>query len=334
MSGDAEEDLRRLRAAIDVVPLGVVVATEAGVVFRNRQARSLVGGRGTDALAAHTVDSLLEADGPGRTTLDLFGPPRRSLAISTQPLSDEQGPVGTVALIEDVTERRQLDAVRRDFVANVSHELRTPVGALGVLAETLAGEDDPDVIGRLCTRIAVEAERAARIIDDLLDLSRIEAGGASASSDVRVVDLFEASVERVRPLAERRAVTIAVAPVRPELHLVADERQLVSAVANLLDNAVKYSEEGSEVELSAAEDGEWLELVVRDHRIGIPQRDLERVFERFYRVDRARSRHTGGTGLGLSIVRHVAANHGGDVRVASREGEGSMFTLRLPTRSP
>ncbi len=329
-----EEELRRLRAAVDVVPLGVVVAGDAGVVFRNRQARSLVGGRGTDAIAAHTVDTMLARESPDRTTLDLFGPPRRSLALSTEPLFDDEGSLGTIALIEDVTERRQLDAVRRDFVANVSHELRTPVGALGVLAETLAGEDDPAVMRRLCARISVEAERAARIIDDLLDLSRIEAGGAQSRADVAVADLFAMALERVRGAAERRGVSLVTAPFDEELRLVADESQLVSALANLLDNAVEYSDDGSSVELLARDEGEWIELVVRDSGIGIPHRDLERVFERFYRVDRARSRHTGGTGLGLSIVRHVATNHGGQVKVSSREGEGSTFTLRLPRLSP
>ncbi|MBW3645453.1 MAG: hypothetical protein KY441_08120 [Actinobacteria bacterium] len=215
----------------------------------------------------------------------------------------------------------------------MGHELKTPVGALGLLADTIASEDDPAVTRRLAERMAGEAVRVGRIVDDLLDLSRIEAEEAPRREPVPVPvhAVVAEAVERARPLAGARRIAIDAAGL-PRHHIVRGDRgQLVSAVVNLLENACKYSDEGSTVEVRSRSAGATVEIDVRDSGIGIPARDLERVFERFYRVDPARSRQTGGTGLGLSIVRHVATNHGGDVRVASREGEGSTFTLRLPS---
>jgi two-component system sensor histidine kinase SenX3 len=215
-------------------------------------------------------------------------------------------------------------------VANISHELKTPVGALGVLAETLAGEHDPDVVARLAERMQQEAFRVARTIDDLLQLSQIEAGELPSRDPVPVHLVLAEAVDRTRAAAEMQGVTLHVDEPSPRLCVVGDRRQLVSALANLCDNAVKYSDRGGAVRLCARTDGTWVEIDVADEGIGIPGNDLERVFERFYRVDRARSRDTGGTGLGLAIVRHVVQNHEGSVTVRSREGEGSTFTLRLP----
>jgi two-component system sensor histidine kinase SenX3 len=264
-------------------------------------------------------------------TLELRGPPAQTLQVTAAPIGRAGRRAGTVVLVDDVSELRRLEAVRRDFVANVSHELRTPVGAMGVLAETLAGEGDPAVMRRLAERITTEAERAGHLIDALLDLSRIEAAGLHAGRRIDVGALLAAAADRVGPLASRQGVELVVAPAPEGLEVEGDESQLTSAVANLLSNAVKYSDEKSEVNVEAGVDGDWVDIVVRDHGVGIPTRDLERIFERFYRVDRARSRETGGTGLGLSIVRHVATNHGGDVLVSSEEGLGSTFTLRLPS---
>ncbi|HUR78982.1 MAG TPA: ATP-binding protein [Acidimicrobiales bacterium] len=326
----SDEDAAKLRAALDALPVGVAIADRDGkVAYRNRRARSLAGARDADVLAARVVDEQLASGVSQRQTVDLHGPPPRSFEVTTAPLDVGGETVGTLAVVEDVTERRHIDAMRRDFVANVSHELRTPVGALGVLAETLADERDQATIGRLCQRIAAEADRAGRIIEDLLDLSRIEAEGAAHRAELAVGDLVTASVERVAPTAERSDVRIAVNAVA-ELQVLADEAQLLSALTNLLDNAVKYSDAGSVVHVEVTQAEGDVVISVRDEGIGIPTRDLERIFERFYRVDRARSRQTGGTGLGLAIVRHVAANHGGDVTVSSREGEGATFTLRLP----
>jgi two-component system sensor histidine kinase SenX3 len=236
-------------------------------------------------------------------------------------------------VIRDMTEARRIDEVRRDFVTNVSHELKTPVGALGLLADTIAAGGDESVVRPLAERIGREADRLAQIIDDLLDLSIIESQDAPARESVPVASLVERAVERARPGAEAMGVPLDVVPVPHDLVLVCDRRQVVSALTNLVDNAVKYSESGARVSVSASRlPDELVEISVADRGIGIPSRDTERIFERFYRVDRARSRATGGTGLGLSIVRHVAQAHGGEVAVESTEGVGSTFRFRIPMR--
>jgi two-component system sensor histidine kinase SenX3 len=176
-----------------------------------------------------------------------------------------------------------------------------------------------------------EGFRVNRIVDDLLVLSRIEGEGLVERERICVADVVASAVDRVRPAADKHNISIKVAPMEPSLALIGDRRQLTSALFNLLDNAIKYSEPGSVVQVRVANTNDEVSLVVQDHGIGIPAKDLDRIFERFYRVDQARSRETGGTGLGLSIVRHVVRNHGGDVTVISREGEGSTFTLIMPT---
>jgi two-component system sensor histidine kinase SenX3 len=238
--------------------------------------------------------------------------------------------VGAVALVDDVSELRRLEAVRRDFVANLSHELKTPLGALSLLAETLDGEEDPDVVVRLTARVGAEATRFSRIVDDLLDLSRIEAGGTGTLAPVALSAVLDEAVDGFYDQATARGITLQVSPLSPGLWVTGNRRDLVSALANLVDNAIKYSEPGAAVAVGGERRANRACLWVRDQGIGIPRRDQERIFERFYRVDRARSRSTGGTGLGLAIVRHVAAYHGGDVTVESVEGEGSVFTLRIP----
>jgi two-component system sensor histidine kinase SenX3 len=325
----------RLAQALDALHQGVVLCDADGhVVYRNLLAESFAGARHAEALAEQAISDVLKAaaqDGePHTRAVDLYGPPRRNLQISAVPLSDGTGSVGGVAVIEDVSDRKRLEAVRRDFVANVSHELKTPVGALGLLAETLADEEDAAVIRRLAHRMQAEAIRVGRIIHDLLDLSRLESEESPEREPVGVHLVVGQAVEQIRAAAEARGVELDVAEIPRRITVPGDRRQLVSAVYNLLDNAVKYSEPGRSVHLRCSTNGDQVELAVQDHGIGIPSRDYERIFERFYRVDRARSRETGGTGLGLAIVRHVATNHGGRVSVTSREGEGSTFVLRLP----
>ncbi|PZS19514.1 MAG: hypothetical protein DLM54_06790 [Acidimicrobiales bacterium] len=338
----------RLAQALDAMPQGVVICDDSGrVTFRNARAAALMGGRHTDVIAAQAVEELLAASAagtPAERTLDLYGPPRQTLTVRTHAIGDEYRPLGVVAVLDDVSERRRLDAVRRDFVANVSHELKTPVGALGLLAETILAEGEPMVIRRLARRIEDEAFRVSRIIDDLLDLSRIEAEESPPREPVPVALVMADAVERARAGAEAAGVSLALAEPPEGLYVVGDRRQLVSALYNLVENAIKYSPRHSSVEISArvvpcspedrsAAAGDMVELVVADHGVGIPARDLERIFERFYRVDQGRSRYTGGTGLGLAIVRHVASNHQGRVTVESREGEGSTFRLQIPGRS-
>jgi two-component system sensor histidine kinase SenX3 len=337
----ADDAQRRLVHALDAIPQAVLITDADGrVIFRNQSAETFESARHSDALveAAITdlVGSALAGHGEQRS-IDLFGPPRRSLVIATTPLLDARAeqPVlrGALAVVDDVSERRRLEATRRDFVANISHELRTPIGAVGLLAETLLAEDDPDVANRLAERIVAEAFRLARTIEDLLVLSTIESGETPERERVPVHQVVAEAVERIRPAAEQAGIDIAVSEPDRRIGILGDRRQVTSALYNLLDNAVKYSDAGSQVEVSAATDGVDVVVRVRDHGIGIPKGDLERVFERFYRVDQARSRTTGGTGLGLAIVRHVATNHLGDVRVDSRLGEGSTFELILPSAS-
>ena len=258
--------------------------------------------------------------------LELYGPPQVAVVVSAGPLPDGSA----VATIEDVSDRRRVDAMRTDFVANISHELKTPVGALAVLAEALADEDDPEVVHRVSERMVAEAHRVARTIDDLMELSRIELGEDAVRDTVPVGDIVSGAIDRSASLAETGDIRIAVLDLPDGVSVVGDRRQLVSALGNLVENAVKYSEPGGQVQIRVRVEGRFAELMVADQGIGIPAADHDRIFERFYRVDKARSRDTGGTGLGLAIVRHVATNHGGDVLVSSTEGEGSTFVMRLP----
>jgi two-component system sensor histidine kinase SenX3 len=322
-----------LKDALDGLPQGVLVFDDrGGVVERNDAAGTFVTARPGDALVEAAIAELAAAalEGlPDRREVELFGPPRRVVLVEVAPIVTTTGRAA-VAVIEDVTERRHLEAVRRDFVANISHELKTPVGAIGLLAETMLGEDDPAVVARLAGRIQSESLRVGRTIEDLLELSRIETSAAAQADRLLVRELVDEAVSRIRPAAEQAGIAIDATGVDRAVVVRADRRQLTSAISNLLDNAVKYSDPGASVEVAARlDDSGQVALSVADHGIGIPARDLERIFERFYRVDQGRSRQTGGTGLGLAIVRHIAANHEGRVEVESRLGEGSTFTLHL-----
>jgi two-component system sensor histidine kinase SenX3 len=329
VNGRDGEDLALVRHALAALPVGIVVEDDTGrTVAANDHVRSPFGEVTGDSLAGAVLERVLgraRAGVPAKEVLDLRGPHPRRLEVSASPL-----PGGVAAVLIDATERRRLEAVRRDFVANVNHELRTPIGAIGVLAEALAGERDPVNLDRLARRIAAEVERAWALIEGLLDFSRVEADDQPGHRPVPIGAVIEAAAARVSAAAEAKPVGLDVPHPAPAATVDGDPDQLVIAVANLLDNAVKYSNAGATVHVRVEEDGDGVALTVADEGIGIPARDLERVFERFYRVDAARQRRTGGTGLGLAIVRHVAANHGGMVSVDSQEGVGSTFTLRLP----
>ena len=324
-------------SVVDKLNLGVVVMGRHGAVrYRNQKAKSMAGTH-TGLLIDEAVDSALRRalDGEdSRQTLELYGPPQVAVVVAAEPLPDGSG----VATIEDVSDRRRVDAVRTDFVANISHELKTPVGALAVLAEALADEDDITVVHRVAERMVNESHRVARTIDDLMELSRIELGEEPVRDTVSVVDVVTGAIDRASPLSEARNIDVAVLDIPDGVAVLGDRRQLTSALGNLVENAVKYSEVGGKVQIrvrvalgeAGDQRGAFAELMVADQGIGIPVADHGRIFERFYRVDKARSRDTGGTGLGLSIVRHVATNHGGEVLVSSQEGEGSTFVLRIP----
>lgn len=334
---NASADAIRLRKALDTLPQAVIVCDEHGEqVFRNTRAIELMSNRHGDALAIQAVDELIANTSTGSAeerTLELYGPPRRTLVVSTRSIDNGQRTLGVTAVIEDVSERRRLEEVRRDFIANVSHEMKTPMGALGLLAETLLDETEPAVSRRLAERIHTEAFRISRVIDDLLDLSRIESEATPPREPVLINLVMAEAAERVREAAAQRGVTIELSEPNPPFAILGDRRQLTSAVFNLLDNAVKFSYPNSVVHCEASIADHEVVIGVKDSGVGIPARDLERIFERFYRVDPGRSRSTGGTGLGLAIVRHVAHNHHGHVEVDSREGEGTTFSLHLPTQN-
>ena len=326
----APSDSTPMVAMLERLPIGIVLCDRTGTVaYRNATAR-LVAGTHAGVLLDETLERHLRAavvDTLSEEVLELYGPPKMVLVVRAAAL--EAG--GAFAFVEDISERRRIDAIRTDFVANISHELKTPVGALAVLAETLVDAPDADVVGQLCERLLVEAHRASRTIDDLLELSRIELGGEPFVDELDAADVVRVAVDRAAPLAEQNAVEVNAeldAPIR----MRGDRRQLVSAVGNLVENAVKYSEAGGSVRIEARRSGDDVEFVVSDRGVGIPARDLDRIFERFYRVDKARSRGSGGSGLGLAIVRHVATNHAGEVTVSSAEGQGSTFVLRIPHR--
>jgi two-component system sensor histidine kinase SenX3 len=334
---NASSDAIRLRKALDTLPQAVIVCDEHGDhVFRNARAIELMSNRHGDALAIQAVNELIAATtfgSEGERTLELYGPPRRTLIVSTKSIDNGQRNLGVAAVIEDVSERRRLEEVRRDFIANVSHEMKTPMGALGLLAETLLDETEPAVSRRLAERIHMEAFRISRVIDDLLDLTRIESESTPPREPVLINLVLAEATERVREAADQRSVGIELNEPNPPVAVLGDRRQLTSAVFNLIDNAVKVSDPDRKVHVSASVVGDDVVIAVKDAGVGIPTRDLERIFERFYRVDPGRSRATGGTGLGLSIVRHVAQNHQGHVEVDSREGEGTTFLLHLPLQA-
>jgi len=280
------------------------------------------------------AEEAAEAGAPMVGTLTLVFPESRTLTMRAFPLAD-RGPTGRIVVtMTDITQRRRLEVLRRDFVANASHELKTPVAAVRVLAETLltALPDDPEAGRRFAERIAREAERLDVLVRDLLDLSRVERG----TLDVEPVDLVGLAKEVVGgygDLAEERRIRLH-SELRPQVSMRGDRAQLGLLLSNLLDNALRYTPAKGTVcvRLDATESRAVIQ--VSDTGQGIPARELSRVFERFYRVDKARARQTGGTGLGLAIVRHVAEAHGGTVGVDSELGRGSTFTVSLPVTGP
>jgi two-component system, OmpR family, sensor histidine kinase SenX3 len=334
VASEARSGEALMEQALAAVPQGVVVGDDQGtVVFQNSPASELL----TGAPARDAVRSLLEkaADGVADTvTVEVDGPPARTLHLVSRPLHDEQRTLGGVVVIDDQSQRNRHESARREFVDNIGQELKRPVGALGLLAETLAAEKDPVVVARLSRRLHNEAQRVSRIVDDLMLLSRMDAEERPAPEAVPIHLIVAQAAERVRAAAQDKDMTVNFGEPAQRLTVLGDRRELVAAVYNLLDNAVKYSPTRSVVEVRGRPDGDRVELSVRDSGIGIPEEELEHIFERFYRVDNARAKYLGGTGLGLTIVRHVVGNHRGEVRVESEEGKGSLFVLRLPAGPP
>ena len=242
------------------------------------------------------------------------------------------GDAGLIAiLIFDDSEMRRLDSIRRDFVANISHELKTPIGALSILSEAvLDASNDPEAIAKFASRMQAEAKRLSDLVQEIINLSRLQDDDPLKNGKpINLVEVITEAVDQSRLNAEKRKITLVFEQL-DEAVVNGDRNQLTMAVNNLIENAINYSPDATRVAITLKVSDQIAEIAVSDQGIGIPEKDLERIFERFYRVDPARSRLTGGTGLGLSIVKHIATNHGGDVSLWSVEGAGSTFTIRFP----
>ncbi len=323
---------------VSLSPVGIVVVdTHRDVVYTNDRARELglVRDRLLDDrawLAAQrvlTTGEDVEVDlSPRRRAL----PGRSGLSVRGHVrLLTEDDRRFAVVYVDDQSEHARMEATRRDFVANVSHELKTPVGAMGVLAEALlASADDPDTVRRFSDKMVAESNRLANMVGELIELSRLQ--GAEPLPDLEAVDVDTVVAEALsRYKIAAETADIAITTDAPTGYKVlGDQPLLVTALANLVSNAIAYSPNGSPVSISRRRRGDNIEIAVTDRGIGIAAADQERVFERFFRVDKARSRATGGTGLGLAIVKHVAANHNGSIRLWSQPGTGSTFTMSIP----
>ncbi len=334
---DLREDLGARDAVLSAMSEGVLLFDPAGqLAYANRAARSILGRRFDTAnelsprALREAVVRLRRQPGAGGDEPVIRQFETADAVVEATALPAD--PAGTVVVVlRDVTRARSVERLRRDFVANASHELKTPVASILALSETLrqAAGDDPEAVARFLSRLEHEAARLAHLVGDLLELSRLE-GGTPEPEEVRLDRVVTAEAERLRPRAEGAGLRLTVDAAVPVM-VWGTEADLELLVHNLLDNAVRYTPDGGEVRVSLGQADGSAELVVDDTGIGIPSRDLDRIFERFYRVDAARSRETGGTGLGLSIVRHVAEAHGGAIRVRSVLGAGSTFLVRLPT---
>lgn len=327
----------------------VLVGPHDEVLESTNQARTVGIVRGSRIAIAELLDLIrtvrqdrvvrsvdLELRSAGSGTAAIF------LAARIAPLNEDL----VVVLAEDRTTAVRVEETRRDFVANVSHELKTPIGAVALLAEAVeSAADDPEAVVRFAARLSIESQRLSDLVGQIIDLSRLQADDPLVSAEpVDIDEVLATAVDRCRVDAQQRSVSLTLAGDRGCV-VMGSEHQLVAAVGNLVENAIIYSDPGARVAVAAhrlprrtlADDGYGeavVEITVSDNGIGIAASDLDRIFERFYRVDYARSRANGGTGLGLSIVKHIAAAHGGDCSVWSQLGQGSTFTLRLPDQSP
>ncbi len=314
----------------------VVILNEFGDVVQHNPRAVELGVVRNRRVDAHTKKAAELANETGEPVEIELRPPEggRALGRGPEAVRGEIRPLGDGFLVVDAADESaavRLEATRRDFVANVSHELKTPVGAMALLAEAvLDAADDEESVRRFTGKIRHEATRLGTLVTELIALSRLQ--GAERLPELNAVEVdavVRDALSRSRLSAESTGIAITT-DSDSRLLVEGDRTLLVTALANLLDNAVAYSQPGSPVSVSRRQAGEFVEIAVTDRGIGIPEEEQQRVFERFYRLDRARSRATGGTGLGLAIVKHVAANHGGEVRVWSRQGTGSTFTLRIP----
>lgn len=335
---DSPAATQEQRTVMDLLPSGaLLVGPHDEILHVNESGVALSLARGTRVGFGSLLDRIREVRSSGvtyrgvimRETQPGAEPVELNARIAT--LGDEE----VLVIADDESSRRRVEAVRRDFVANISHELKTPIGALSVLAEAVeAAADDPEAVVRFAGRLQHESSRLAELVNQIIALSRLQSEDPLLGREtVDVHEVVTEAVERSQELAEKRRVSLIVARTS-HAHVIGDRWQLADAVSNLVQNAINYSDERARVTLSilqvTADGDRFVEIKVSDNGIGIGPDEQERIFERFYRVDYGRSRDAGGTGLGLSIVRHIALAHGGSIRVWSRPGQGSTFTLRLP----
>ncbi|MTA86564.1 MAG: histidine kinase, partial [Actinobacteria bacterium] len=257
-----------------------------------------------------------------------IGEGRHELTVNVIPLIKEQL---VLVLLSDESQAQRIQDVRRDFVANVSHELKTPIGALLLLSEAVLGaKDDPEAVTKFATRMQIESKRLTDLVQEIINLSRLQdSDPLSVPSELNVQDLVNEAIDQSQVGADNRKIKISTGDIANGV-VLGDRDQLIMAIQNLVENAVNYSPEGTQVTVSSIVKNGIITISITDQGIGIPENEKERIFERFYRVDPARSRESGGTGLGLSIVKHVATKHGGEVSVWSVENVGSTFSLKLP----
>lgn len=331
----AEARSSALTAALEGTHLGIIVADGAGTVrFANPAAEQILAGRLGDAVVRgrvmQLVDRVTQSGQVEQLEFDLYTPVRRVLRLRAIPFADESR--GAIVYIRDLTDQHLVDAMRHDFVTNAGHELKTPLGALSVLAEAIGETDDPDVRRRLVDRITSEATRMASVVDDILQLAAAESLEEPHEAVV-VADVLREAADTERVSAAEAGIALVGKVPGSDVLVSGSFEQLASAVGNLLDNAIKYTavaRDAGTVWYRGWAEGDRVFVEVEDQGIGIGEAHRTRVFERFYRVDRARSRASGGTGLGLSIVRNVVRTHGGTVSVRSELGAGSTFTIELP----
>ncbi|HKJ12992.1 MAG TPA: ATP-binding protein [Ornithinimicrobium sp.] len=337
---DAAEDQTRLADGVSELleatrSGGLVVGRDGRVVRATSSALTFGLVRGNDIVHAGLKElfSQVRADGrPRESELESARGPlgEGRLLIGARVVSISDGLI--LILVEDRTQARRVEEVRRDFVVNVSHELKTPVGGLSLLAEAVEdAADDPEAVRRFSSRMKVEAQRLTRLVSEIVDLSRLQT--ADLTTELVLVDVStcaDDAVEQTRLIAGERSVTSRVASAAEGLRVYGDPELITTAIRNLVTNAIAYSEDGTKVSVITRRAEDTVEVKVSDQGRGISASDQRRIFERFYRVDPARSRMTGGTGLGLSIVKHICAGLGGEVTLWSQEGQGSTFTIRLP----
>jgi two-component system sensor histidine kinase SenX3 len=257
-----------------------------------------------------------------------IGEGKREITVNVIPLSEGEL---VLVMLRDESEAQRVHEVRRDFVANISHELKTPIGALSLLSEAvMEAKDDSESVTKFASRMQIEAKRLTDLVQEIIQLSRVQDSDPLHEAEILLAsDLIKEALDQCRTTADARKINLFFQE-SDDAYIQGDHDQLTMAINNLIENAINYSPQGTKVSVSTSAENGIISIAVSDQGIGIPEAEVERIFERFYRVDPARSRETGGTGLGLSIVKHIVTKHGGEISVWSSENVGSTFTIRLP----